>query len=164
MVQWSRFSFLRIQQTTLQSGCTILHSHQQLRVPIVSHPGHHSVLSLFWIFTILQVCRKPQWLKRSRIHLQCRRCRRLEFDLWLRKIPWRRKRQLTPVFLPGESHGQSSLVGYSHEVAKSQTRLSNSTIAATILPANGQGKYKYKNRYECFNENKASPKLNSFQK
>ena len=29
------------------------------------------------------------------------------------KIPWRRKWQLTPVFLPGESHGQRSLVGYS---------------------------------------------------
>ena len=31
----------------------------------------------------------------------------------LRKIPWRRKWQPTPVFLPGESHGQRSLVGYS---------------------------------------------------
>ena len=31
----------------------------------------------------------------------------------VRKIPWRRKRQPTPVFLPGESHGQRSLVGYS---------------------------------------------------
>ena len=30
-----------------------------------------------------------------------------------RKIPWRRKRQPTPVFLPGESHEQRSLVGYS---------------------------------------------------
>ena len=29
------------------------------------------------------------------------------------KIPWRRKRQPTPVFMPGEFHGQSSLVGYS---------------------------------------------------
>ena len=29
------------------------------------------------------------------------------------KIPWRRKRQPTPVFLPGESHGQRSLAGYS---------------------------------------------------
>jgi len=64
-----------------------------------------------------------------------------EFDPWVRKIPWRRKWQPTPVFLPGESHGQSTLVGYSHEVTKSQTRLSNSTTAATILPANGQGKY-----------------------
>ena len=35
------------------------------------------------------------------------------FDLWVRKIPWRRKWQPTPVFLPGESHGQRSLVGYS---------------------------------------------------
>ena len=36
-----------------------------------------------------------------------------EFDLWVRKIPWRRAWQPTPVFLPGESHGQRSLAGYS---------------------------------------------------
>ena len=35
------------------------------------------------------------------------------FDPWVRNIPWRRKRLPTPVFLPGESHGQRSLVGYS---------------------------------------------------
>ena len=35
------------------------------------------------------------------------------FDLWIAKIPWRRKWQPTPVFLPGKSHGQRSLVGYS---------------------------------------------------
>ena len=35
------------------------------------------------------------------------------FDPWVGKIPWRRKWQPTPVFLPGESHGQRSLVGYS---------------------------------------------------
>jgi len=28
---------------------------------------------------------------------------------WVGKIPWRRKWQPTPVFLPGESHGQRSL-------------------------------------------------------
>ena len=33
--------------------------------------------------------------------------------LWVGKIPWRRKWQPTPVFLPGESHGQRSLAGYS---------------------------------------------------
>ena len=32
---------------------------------------------------------------------------------WDGKIPWRRARQPTPVFLSGESHGQRSLVGYS---------------------------------------------------
>ena len=40
-------------------------------------------------------------------------CRRRGFDSWVRKIPWRRAWQPTPVFLPGESHGQRSLVGYS---------------------------------------------------
>ena len=33
-------------------------------------------------------------------------------DPWVRKIPWRRKWQPTPAFLPGESHGQRSLAGY----------------------------------------------------
>ena len=34
-------------------------------------------------------------------------------DPWVRKIPWRRAWQPTPVFLPGEFHGQRSLVGCS---------------------------------------------------
>ena len=37
----------------------------------------------------------------------------LGFDPWVGKIPWRRKWQPTPVFLPGKSHGQRSLTGYS---------------------------------------------------
>ena len=37
------------------------------------------------------------------------------FDPWVEKIPWRRKWQLTPVFLPGKSHGQRNLVGYSSQ-------------------------------------------------
>jgi len=36
-----------------------------------------------------------------------------EFDLWVRKIPWRGAWYPTPVFLPAESHGQRSLMGYS---------------------------------------------------
>ena len=35
------------------------------------------------------------------------------FDPWVGKIPWRRKWPPTPVFLPGESHGQRSLADYS---------------------------------------------------
>ena len=41
------------------------------------------------------------------------RLKRHRFDPWVRKIPWRRTQQPTPVFLPGEFHGQRSLVGYS---------------------------------------------------
>ena len=44
---------------------------------------------------------------------QCRRHKRQRFHPWVGKIPWRRKQQPTPVFLPGKSHGQRTLVGYS---------------------------------------------------
>ena len=46
------------------------------------------------------------------------------FNLYA-EYTWRRKWQPIPVFLPGESHGQRSLVGTVHGVAKSQTRLSD---------------------------------------
>ena len=54
---------------------------------------------------------------------QCRRHKRHGFNPWVRKIPWRRAWQPIPVFLPGKSHGQRNLEGYSSRVAKSQTRL-----------------------------------------
>ena len=49
---------------------------------------------------------------------QCKRCKRLRLDPWvstpgIRKIPWSRKCQLSPVFLSGKFHGQRSLAGYS---------------------------------------------------
>ena len=39
--------------------------------------------------------------------------KRRRFYPWVGKIPWRRAWKPTPVFLPRESHGQSSLAGYS---------------------------------------------------
>ena len=44
---------------------------------------------------------------------QFRRHKGHGFDPWVRKIPWRRAWQPTPVFLPGESYRQRSLAGYS---------------------------------------------------
>ena len=44
---------------------------------------------------------------------QCRSHKRHWFDPWVGKIPWRRAWQPTPLFLPGESHRQRSLAGYS---------------------------------------------------
>ena len=44
---------------------------------------------------------------------QCKRHKRPSFDPWVGKISWRRAWQPTPVFLPGETQGQRSLVGYS---------------------------------------------------
>ena len=44
---------------------------------------------------------------------QCVRLKRSGLDPWVRKIPWRRKRHPTPVFLSGKFHGQRTLVVYS---------------------------------------------------
>ena len=49
---------------------------------------------------------------------QCRKHRRLAFDPWVGKIPWRRAWQPTPEFLPGKPHGLRSLVGYSPQGCK----------------------------------------------
>jgi len=45
-----------------------------------------------------------------------------------RKIPWRRKWQPTPVFLPGKFHGQRNLEVTIHGVVKSRTQLSAHTL------------------------------------
>ena len=57
--------------------------------------------------------RLPRWLSGEGSACQCRRCRRCGFDPWVRKIPWKKKWQPTPVLLPGKSHGQRNLAGYS---------------------------------------------------
>ena len=55
------------------------------------------------------------------------KCRRYGFNPWVEKIPWRRKWQVTPVSLPGKSHGQKNLVGYIQSIwlQKCQSRLSD---------------------------------------
>ena len=52
----------------------------------------------------------PRWLSDKKSACQWRRC---GSSPWVGKIPWRRKWQPTPVFLPGKPHGQRSLAGYS---------------------------------------------------
>ena len=54
--------------------------------------------------------RLPWWLTWHGICLQCRKPR---FDPWVGKIPWGGEGLPTPVFLPGEFHGQRSLLGCS---------------------------------------------------
>ena len=52
------------------------------------------------------------------------------FNPWLGKSPWRREQQPTPVFLPGECHGQRSLAGYSpwgHKELDTAERLTQHT-------------------------------------
>ena len=67
------------------------------------------IISSYWMFIINGL---PTWFSGVESACQCMRC---WFDPWVRKIPLRRKWQSTPVFLPGESHGQRSLAGYGPE-------------------------------------------------
>ena len=57
----------------------------------------------------------PRWLSGKESAYQCRSH---GFNSWVRKIPWKRTWQLIPVFLPGISHGQRSLEGYSPQGRK----------------------------------------------
>ena len=90
--------------------------------------SHGSYLFLFFsthkaLYRLLFIhFRLSWWFRWWRICLQCWRP---GFDPWVGKIPWRRKWLLTPVFLPGEFHGQRSLTGYSSWGCRSQTRLSD---------------------------------------
>ena len=58
-------------------------------------------LQLIWGESPLGLLR---WLRGKESAFQCRRCKRHELDPWVRKIPWRRKWQPTPVFFPGKPH------------------------------------------------------------
>ena len=66
----------------------------------------------------------PWWLRWQRICLQCWRP---GFEPWVRKILWRKAWQPSLAFLPGESHGQRSLLGYSHR------RVRHSIVTNTLI-------------------------------
>ena len=54
-----------------------------------------------------------RWSSGKESACQGRRHNSCNFDPWVRKIPWTRKWQLTPIFLSGNFHGHRSLAGYS---------------------------------------------------
>ena len=57
---------------------------------------------------VLVVKNQPTYLHLKQVDIKRRR-----FNPWVKKIPWRKERHPTPVFLLGKFHGQRSLVGYS---------------------------------------------------
>ena len=93
------------------------------------HTHHFCLLYCWWAFRLFQDKSAGEhisvgyrrirglltWLSGQESTCQCRRYR---FDPWVGKILWRRKWQPTPLFLPGKSHGQRSLVGYNPEGCK----------------------------------------------
>ena len=69
----------------------------------------------------------------------CLQCRRPWFNLWVGKICWRREWQPTPIFLPGEIHGQWSLAVYSPWDHKELDTTEWLTLSLSMLVSSGEG-------------------------
>ena len=76
----------------------------------------------------------PRWLSSKESACSCKRHKRCGFDPWIGKILWRRTWQPNPIFLPGKSHAQRSLAGYSPE--------SDWQTASVFLPWEPHEQYK----------------------
>ena len=72
---------------------------------------HFMHQTLILIALILHDYSRASWI--AEMVRLCLQCGRPEFDPWVRKIPWSREWQPTPLFLPEEFHGQRSLADYS---------------------------------------------------
>ena len=100
------------------------------------HFNFINVLEVLWKYCInKRWIHIQRWLSHKESTYQCRRHKRLRFDLWVEKIPWRRKWQPTPLFLPGKSHVQRSLVGYSlwgHKKWEKTEQLNNNENHLTV--------------------------------
>ena len=85
----------------------------------------------------LQLRGLPRCLSGKESAYQCRRHRRHGFNPWIGKIPWSRKWQTAPVFLPGKFPGQRSLVGCSpwgHKESDTTEQLSLHAHMQFLLP------------------------------
>ena len=94
----------------------------------------YSVKKIFFFFAIPHcLWGLPKWLSGQEPTCQSRRHRRPKFNPWVSKIPWRREWQLTPAFLPRESHGQRSLTGCGPRGCKEQNTTDHTCIALPLL-------------------------------
>ena len=81
-----------------------------IAAPVISLRGLHFPSRFSYTLFSLLASQVAQW---CRITCQYRRHRRCGFDARVRKMPWQRKWQPTPIFLPGKSPGKGSLVSSS---------------------------------------------------
>ena len=100
--------------------------HQGFGFTVPVSPGRAQQLTLKKAMATVQRWGFPGGARGKESICQCRRLRKREFDLWIGKIPWRRKWQPTPVFLPGKSMDRGAWLATVHAVTKSWTWLSMS--------------------------------------
>ena len=109
--KWLIFPFLphkrkcipHLYQPPLKSGCLIAISQ------IPEFICYYSFISSLVSFT-QNITGLWQFLVAQTVRI-CLQHRRPEFDPWVRKIPWKREWQPTPIFLPGKFHGQRNMAG-----------------------------------------------------
>ena len=92
---------LKVAKTLSSQQRSPAHRHEHASTPF-------SVALRYWKLKLAS-----RWRNGKESTSQWRRLKRHSFDPWVGKIPWRRKQQPTPVFLPGKFNGLKSLVGYS---------------------------------------------------
>ena len=103
--------------------CHVLHIRTLFNMPpgfnVLYIPTAFSIYLIFWggdknclLIPGMSLGGLPRWLSGKESACQCRRCKKHGFNPWVGKVPWKRAWQPTLIFLPGESCGQRSLVGY----------------------------------------------------
>ena len=147
-----RQAWAQLLMTPSRDALCILHSHlPRALTPIHPMVHYYALWPVLCLFQFLQLGDNSTWENKFLIHFinsctvgnslvvqwlgvfpagtsgkepacQGRRHKRCGFHPWVQKIPWRRAWQRTPIFLPGESHGQRSLA-IVYRVAKSWTWL-----------------------------------------
>ena len=99
----------------------------------ILHNKDNAILTFKFVIKIKKVIQLlwglPRWRNGKSLPANFRRC---GFDLWIRRIPWRKKWQPPPVFLPGKSNGHRSLVGYSSLDHRESIQLSDSTTTQLL--------------------------------
>ena len=108
ILEWEALSLLQGNFPTQELNQGLLHC-KQIHYPL-SYQKSSYMYACMYVY-IMKVFTAGSSGKESAC--QYRRFKRLRINPWVRKIPWRRAWQPTPVFLPGESHGQRNLMGYS---------------------------------------------------
>ena len=107
-----------------------------LRVNVSSGARHEVV---FQLRTWIDNHEVPSWaswrLSGKEPACQCRSLRRHRFNPWVGKIPWSRKWQPAPVFLPGKFHGQRMLAGYVPWSCKELDRTERLNTQHTQVPS-----------------------------
>ena len=134
---WFTASLSTPTPATISDACKM---HKAPHLPKSCFTYFHTLSSISGAYIYdLPTCTSgfPWWLSSKERACQCRR---RGLDPWVRKIPWRRKWQPTPLFLCGKSHAQRTLEGYSpwdrkrvrHNLATKQQRTTSTSKILTL--------------------------------